>query len=89
LCEEFEQKIMLQIYLKSLSHLDQVKAKTSFKIIRPEKETTKSFSELVSSKFTANVKGSFGGNAPVLAKSTEKSDDLKIRQAFILQLPEF
>jgi len=81
---------MLQIYLKSLSHLDQVKAKTSFKIIRPEKETTKSFSELVSSKFTANVKGSFGGsNAPVLAKSTEKSDDLKIRQAFILQLPEF
>lgn len=66
LCEEYEQKVMLQIYLKSLAHLDQIKQRNTFKIIRPEKETTKSFSELVSSKFTTSVKGSFGGNAPVL-----------------------
>ena len=79
---------MLQIYLKSLAHIDQLKQRSSFQIMRPAKETTKSFSEIVNSKFTT-AKGSFGGNAPVLGKPTEKNEDLKLRHAFILALPEF
>ena len=67
---------MLQIYLKSLSHLDSVKQKTTITMMRPAKETTKSFSELVGAKF--NTKSNTAGNAPVLAKQTEKSDDLKL-----------
>jgi hypothetical protein len=56
-------------------------------MMRPAKETTKSFSELVGAKF--NTKSNTAGNAPVLAKQKEKSDDLKLRHAFILSLPEF
>ncbi len=52
--------------------------------MRPAKETTKSFSELVGAKF--NTKSNTAGN---LGKQTEKSDDLKLRHAFILSLPEF
>lgn len=66
---------MLQIYLKSLSHLDSVKQKNAITIMRPTKETTKSFSELVGAKFNTNAKSSTAGNAPVLAKQTEKGDD--------------
>lgn len=45
--------------------------------MRPAKETTKSFSELVSAKFSTNVKGSTAGNASLQAKQTEKGDDQK------------
>jgi hypothetical protein len=53
-----------------------VKQKNAITIMRPAKETTKSFSELVGAKF-ATQKPNSKGNAPVLAKQTEKSDDLK------------
>lgn len=89
LCEEFEQKIMLQIYLKSLSHLDSVKQKSAITIMRPNKETTKSFSELVGAKFSTNSKSNSAGSVQTLSNKTEKSEDLKIRHAFILTLPEF
>ena len=43
--------------------------------MRPAKETTKSFSELVGAKFNTNSKSNTAGNAPTIAKHTEKSDD--------------
>jgi hypothetical protein len=41
--------------------------------MRPAKETTKSFSELVGAKFNTSSKSNTAGNS--LGKQTEKSDD--------------